>query len=366
MDRCRLCIMPPTRPDTAFVDGVCSACISYLNRPQIDWDTRKKELMQLLDRHHGRVVVPSSGGKDSTYIALKMVELGADVTIVTATTCQLTEIGRYNIHNLARFARTIEVSPNRSVRANLNRLGLELVGDISWPEHASIFSVPFRVARDMEHTLIMFGESPQREYGGPVGSEDAKQMTKRWTTEFGGFLGLRPFDFVGMEGITERDMLDYQFPDDIGNVEAHFLGQYIPWNSHHNAEIAISNGMKYSRPTVGNWWEWENLDNLQTGIHDYFGFLKYGYGRMCAQLSVDIRYGLITREAAMDLCAQFDGTFPKQYMGQPIDDVLHHVGMGRKRFLDLCERFTNRSIISNEYSAMIREMFLRQSDVSIH
>jgi hypothetical protein len=29
------------------------------------------------------------------------------------------------------------------VRAKLNRLGLELVGDISWPEHVSIFTTPF-------------------------------------------------------------------------------------------------------------------------------------------------------------------------------------------------------------------------------
>ena len=75
-----------------------------------------------------------------------MQALGAEVTVVTARTCHLTEIGRQNIDNLARYARTIEVTPNMTVRAKLNRLGLELVGDISWPEHAAIFSTPFSVA----------------------------------------------------------------------------------------------------------------------------------------------------------------------------------------------------------------------------
>jgi hypothetical protein len=143
------------------------------------------------------VLVPSSGGKDSTYQVLTLLELGADVTVVTARTCHLTAIGRANIDNLARYARTIEVVPNMTVRAKLNRLGLELVGDISWPEHAAIFSTPFRVAVETGHTLLMYGENPQDQYGGPLGTEEARTMTRRWVTEFGGFLGLRPSDFVG-------------------------------------------------------------------------------------------------------------------------------------------------------------------------
>ncbi|CAB4223484.1 hypothetical protein UFOVP1670_74, partial [uncultured Caudovirales phage] len=117
MNRCKLCVIPDTRPDTQFTDGVCSACISSARRPQIDWEARKKELIALLDRHHGECIVPSSGGKDSTAQVLMLQELGARVTVVTATTCHLTTIGRKNIDNLARYATTIEVSPNKTVRA---------------------------------------------------------------------------------------------------------------------------------------------------------------------------------------------------------------------------------------------------------
>jgi hypothetical protein len=38
-----------------------------------------------------------------------------------------------------------------TVRAKLNRLGLELVGDISHPEHMAIFTAPFQVARQTGH-----------------------------------------------------------------------------------------------------------------------------------------------------------------------------------------------------------------------
>jgi len=347
MIRCKLCCIPDTRPDTAFVDGVCSACIAYAKRPQIDWEARKKDLLALLDRHDGRCIVPSSGGKDSTYQAITLKQLGADVTAVTATTCHLTAIGRHNIDNLARHVRTIEVTPNMSVRAKLNRLGLELVGDISWPEHASIFSTPFRVSKSLGINLIFYGESPQNQYGGPPGTEEARVMTRRWITEFGGFLGLRPADLVGIEGITERDMADYQLPGDIGNVEAHFLGQYIEWDSKRNADVAEANGMRYQLPGPANWWAAENQDNAQTGIHDFFGWLKYGYGRLAAQISVDVRAGKIPRDKAMNVIKTFDGRFPMKYAGVHIEEVLDRINLSTAKFLEYANNFCDFSLFKN-------------------
>jgi len=352
MNRCTICVMPDTRPDTAFVDGVCSACLSYAKRPTIDWGARKQELIALLDRHNGRCIVPSSGGKDSTWQVLTLLELGADVTIVTASTCHLTPIGRANIDNLARFARTIEVTPNRSVRAKLNRLGLELVGDISWPEHASIFTTPFRIAADLGIPLIFYGENPQNQYGGPLGTEESRQMTRRWTQEFGGFLGLRASDLVGMEGIKARDMADYELPPqrdiELLEIEAHFLGQYIEWDSHRNADVAVRNGMQTVSPSIANWWSHENLDNAQTGIHDHLKYRKYGFGRLAAQISVDIRKGLTSRARALEQVAQWDGAFPYSYAGVSFKEMLNRIEMSEGRFFDALNRFTNWDLFARE------------------
>ena len=340
MNRCKLCLIPDTRPDTQFVDGVCTACVNYAKRESIDWDARKAELLTLRDRAKENrsvtgydCVVPSSGGKDSHYQVLTLIDLGFRPLVVTATTCMLTHIGRKNIDNLARYATTIEVSPNKTVRAKLNRLGLELVGDISWPEHVSIFSVPFRIAAQTGIKTLFYGENPQSEYGGPVGTENAKNLTRRWRSEFGGFLGLRPQDFVGQHGITDEDMRDYQMPSEsdveAAGIEAHFLGYYLPWDSHKNAAIAKEHGMIQKCPSRANWWDHENLDNAQTGIHDYMMFRKFGYGRACAQLSIDIRGGLITRDSAMRELKKRDGKFPFFYAGVSIFEVLDRVGMGK-------------------------------------
>lgn len=347
MIRCKLCLYPDTKPDLHFEDGVCSACRNYAKRPEIDWEQRKGELCRILEEYNPGgpydCVVPSSGGKDSTYQVLTLIGLGARPLVVTASTCYLTPIGRANIDNLARHATTIEVTPNRTVRAKLNRRGLDLVGDISWPEHAAIFSIPFKMALETG-APIFYGENPQREYGGPLKAEEALQMTARWRSEFGGFLGLRPSDFVGHEGITADEMNDYDLPAcESGFPPAFFLGQFIPWDSHRNAEIAAAGGFRFNPapPARACWWPFENLDNAMTGLHDHFMFRKYGYGRGCAQISVDIRHGLITREKALRWVKANDGVFPIAYCDVEVFSVLDHIGMYWEHFLDVLDRHTN-------------------------
>jgi len=49
MNRCSTCCMPYTRPDTPFIDGRCSACISFEKRKLIDWAAREGELLKILE-----------------------------------------------------------------------------------------------------------------------------------------------------------------------------------------------------------------------------------------------------------------------------------------------------------------------------
>lgn len=294
-------------------------------------------------------IVPSSGQKDSTAQVLRLIELGARPLVVTATTCMLTEVGRKNIDNLARYATTIEYTPNRTVRAKLNRIGLEKVGDVSLPEHMAIFSIPFRAAAAFGIGTIWYGECPQFEYGSPIGAEQARKMTRRWTMEFGGFLGMRPRDFIGMHGITADDVKDYTLPDDkaLQNVTAYWLGQYEPWSSRKNLEVSRAAGMLQPLPTRANWFAGENVDSVLTGLHDHGGYRKYGLGRLAAQISQDIRNGLISREQALEIVRERDGLFPETYMGTPLEDVLDYLGMNRDELMAALDKHTNWALFSH-------------------
>lgn len=353
--RCTRCCLPNARPDTAFVGGVCSACLAHDARKTIDWEARKSELLRILETmpRNGSgydCILPSSAGKDSHFQALTLIGLGVRPLIVTASTCMLTEVGRKNLDNLARYATTIEYTPNRDVRRNLNRLGLETVGDASLIEHMSIFSTPFRIAADLGISTIWYGECPNAHYGSPPGHEEARVMTRRWTMEFGGYLNARADDFVGTDGITEADMKDYILPDDekLKGVTAYWLGQFVPWLSHHNAEVAKAAGMLQQLPWRANRWTAENQDCALTGpAHDHPMYRKYGLGRGCAQISVDIREGLVSREEAMAWISENDGVLGDSYMDVPLERVLEHLKMTKAQFMATLDKFTNWDLFSH-------------------
>ena len=181
-------MLPETKPDLSFDrDGICSACNSYSNRATIDWESRESEFVSTLnrfkndDRNSWDCIVPVSGGKDSTVQVMKILELGFNPLCVTATTCHLSEIGRQNLINIRELgADAIEFSPNPVLRRKLNRIGLEQLGDISWPEHLGIFTIPVRAAVQFNVPLIVWGENSQNEYGGPAAAMQNNTLDRSW------------------------------------------------------------------------------------------------------------------------------------------------------------------------------------------
>jgi len=362
---CVKCVMPSTKPDLVLDEhGVCNACRAYEARQTVDWAARQRELASLLERYRqqGRnwdCIVPVSGGKDSTYQVIRVLQLGLNPLCVTATTCDLSPIGRANIENLKRLGVDhVEFSPNPLVRARLNRIGLTEVGDISWPEHVGIFTIPVRAAVQYTVPLIVWGENSQNEYGGPAAAAENNVLTRRWLEEFGGLLGLRVSDLSSTYGIDARHLLPYQYPTDeelqrVG-VTGLFLGHYLPWDGLSNALIAQANGFaSLGRPVEGSMVDYENLDNHQTGIHDYFKFLKFGFSRATDIACLHVRRGRITREDALHIVRARDGRFPWTYLGKPLAEILEPLDLSVDAFVKVCDRFTNKKVFKRDGSGAL-------------
>ncbi|MBX3533249.1 MAG: N-acetyl sugar amidotransferase [Xanthobacteraceae bacterium] len=354
---CTRCVMPDSKPDLKLdAEGVCNACRSYEERKEVDWDARRTELDEVVGRYRAKdgktwdCIVPVSGGKDSTFQVVRMLQLGMNPLCVTATTCDLSEIGRKNIENIKNLGVDyMEFSPNPVVRRKLNRFGLTEVGDISWPEHVGIFTIPVRAAVQFNVPLIIWGENSQNEYGGPAAAAKDNVLNRRWLEEFGGLLGLRVSDLIGIDGLSAKDLIPYNYPSDedlkrVG-VTGLFLGYYLPWDGYSNALIAQANGFTSYPDTVeGSIVNYENLDNHQTGIHDYFKFLKFGFGRATDIACLHLRRGRITRQDALELVKKHDGKFPATYLGKPLEKILEPLDMTVEQFVKICDRFTNKKI----------------------
>jgi N-acetyl sugar amidotransferase len=353
--------MPDTKPDL-FIDkeGICNACRSYDNRKTVDWESRYKELMQILDKYRNHsgfnwdCIVPVSGGKDSTYQVVRMLQLGMNPLCVTSTTCDESVLGRKNIENLKRLGVDhVQMSPNPIIRAMLNRVGLTQVGDISWPEHVGIFTIPVRAAIQFNVPLIVWGENSQNEYGGPAAAAENNLLNRLWLEEFGGLLGMRVSDLIGQEGIEARHLIPYTYPRDeelqrVG-VTGLFLGHYIPWDGLSNYLIAQANGFQtYNKVVEGSMVNYENLDNHHTGIHDYFKFLKFGFGRATDLICLHIRRGRLTRRDGIEAARRLDGLFPREYLGKSLKDILRPLNMTEDEFIRVCDKFTNKKIFKRD------------------
>ena len=369
MNYCKKCIMPNTRPDQNLNnEGICNACLSFEYQNKIDWDARKDRLNQIIEekklknKNGWNCVVPGSGGKDSTYQIIRAKELGLNPVFVTASTCDLSEIGRYNLENVKKIGfDVVEISNNTKIRGKINKIGLELLGDISWPEHVSIFTIPVKFALAFDVPLILWGENPQIEYGGPEKSLNNSILDQKWMEEFGGLIGFRVSDLIENHNFKKHELEIYNYPDTKilkeKSISGIFLGYYERWDSIKNFNISKEYGFKeYEKDLEGCYFNFEKIDNHQHGIHDYFKFLKFGFARATDQLSYQVRRGKIKRSDAINIVKKIEGKYPKSYMGKSIKNILNKINMDEKSFIEICDQFTNKNIFkTNQANQLIKE-----------
>lgn len=366
---CVECVLPDTKPDLQFDEsGRCSACSNFRARATIDWEGREAEFVKILSNSRESsqsaydCVIPVSGGKDSTYQVLKLLDLGANPLAVTATTCDLTPVGQRNIENIKNLGVDhITVSPNPVIRRKLNRIGLERVGDIAWPEHVGIFTAPVRVAVQFGISLIVWGENSQNEYGGPEQAVDAKLLNRRWLEEFGGLLGLRVSDLPDGSDIAANNLYPYTYPSEseltAAKLSGVFLGHFFPWDGLSNYLVSQAHGFEsYGKKIEGSMVDYENLDNFQHGIHDYFKFLKFGFGRATDIASLHVRRGRISRKDACQIVAGSEGKFPWSYLGKPLEEILSPLHLDIDAFQKICDSFTNKKLFEiNSEGSLIKD-----------
>ncbi len=136
---CKECTISNQRPRITFDKyGVCSACnYAKFKQNKINWGEREKELMNLCDRfrrNDGRydVIVPSSGGKDSAFVAHELKhKYGMNVLTVTWSPHLYTDIGWQNFQSLIHTGDLPNVlgTPSGKIHRKLTKLSFEILGD---------------------------------------------------------------------------------------------------------------------------------------------------------------------------------------------------------------------------------------------
>lgn len=350
---CSKCVYPETKPDLFFDDeGVCSACVAAEEKhEEIEWEKREKDFFEIIEDYKVKgstgydCLIPVSGGKDSTYQAYFMKYVcGLNPLLVCFETTAVTDVGRENLDNLSKMGMDlIHFKKNHEVYRKMVVESFKRIGDEMWPNHIGIFTVPINLAVKFNIPLVIWGENPQQEYGGPLDTIKNNVLNRRWLEEFGGLLGNRIQDMIGVDGITEKELTPYFYPSDedierVG-VTGLFLGHYFFWDARKQLEIVKEYGFKIKEdgPVEGTYTDYENIDEKLVGLHDYLKFVKYGFGRASDHACLDVRNKRISRKEAVDLVKEYDGKYP--HWG--INNFIEYSGMEKEEVDQIIDSFTN-------------------------
>ncbi|WP_421781051.1 N-acetyl sugar amidotransferase [Kiloniella litopenaei] len=352
---CAKCATPITRPRLRLdAKQICNGCNrSSKKKDDIDWDLRakefKKDVWSVINKQPDReydVVVPISGGKDSTFQAWYAAEkLGCRVLGVNIQPFLPTDSGLDNLRNIAENlpVDVISVIPNQDLYARISRLGLEQYGDPYLPWFYTVWGYTTRIAIQKKIPVMLFGENGETEYAGsdePEWTElDHKGVETRIKSDKRDFKGPEQWtDF----GFSEEELKMFIQPDDEEMAEVgmkrFFFSDYIPWNNNYHLHVALNvvGGFKTSQQrSTGTYTYGYSIDDDLYDVYLWFTWPKFGYGRAAKYASKDIQEGKMTREQAIDMVKEYDGEFP----WEAVDRYLEKTNMSYDQFWDSVAKF---------------------------
>lgn len=354
---CRKCVISNQRPMTTLEtvhrsgeakptmafneDGVCDACRwAEIKETRIDWAAREAELLALCDRFRsadGRydVIVPSSGGKDSGYVAhILKHKYGMHPLTVTWAPHLYTDIGWKNFQALIHVGfDNMLFHPNGRMHRLLTRLAFLNLGHPFQPFIFGQRNIAPSYALKYGVKLVFYGENVA-EYTNRLEDNYNPQMDKKYYTnlDIGNpdtmISGVSIRELQERYGVTYHDLLPYASPAradiDQAGIEFHYMSYYRKWVPQDNYYYAVENcGFKANdERTQGSYSKHSGIDDRMEYYHYHCMLAKFGMGRATWDAAQEVRSGKITREEGVALVRKYDCEFPSKYL---------------KDFLEYCE-----------------------------
>lgn len=355
MNYCRKCVMPDTRPGLYLDgDGVCQACHNAERRKQIDWDARMEEFKELCDKYRGcngdyyDCIVTVSGGKDSHYQIYVMKELmKMNPLLINVANFSWAETGRHNFNNMSDVfgCDTISLNLNRKLARKMLRKAFEKMGSPTWYWDRAVYAWPIRMGINMKIPLIVYGENVSFEYGG---AQEQETYSARNQIDNDVVKSI-DWDYWLDEDITMKDLNAVVYPTseeiEAAGLDPIYLSYFVPWDSHHNYQLASKYGFK----SLGDTGEWqreghvEDYDQIDTPgymVHPWLKYYKFGHRAVTDLCSRWIRTGRITREEAVKLVREHDHKLDPW----SLRDFCEFTGYTEAEFWEIAERFRNLEI----------------------
>ncbi len=358
MKYCKKCTMPDTRPGIQFDEhGVCTACNHYEGRKNIDWEARFAEFKALCDKYRGcngpggyDCAVAASGGKDSHFQVYMLKEvMGMNPIIFTVEdNFPMTNAGVHNLKNISEeFGCTlISCKPNIKAQKALMRKFFEEAGRPTWYLDRLIYTFPLHMAAKFNTALLCYGENVSYEYGG---AEDKETYSAKSQIENGVAVDI-PTEQLLIEGkVSKNDLslLSAPAPEDMAKLDPFYLSYFTPWSSYKNYQLAKSRGFRDLTHEWDRTHHAENFDQIDSRaylVHSWMKYPKFGHAAATDYTARYIRYGLMTREEAIPIIKERDGSLDPL----SVRDFCNFCGYRESEFWAIVDKFYNRNLFDKD------------------
>jgi len=348
---CTRCVVTNQRPRIVFdSDGVCSAC-RYAERKRdiINWGDRSLALTDVLVHHRKtgpyNVVVPASGGKDSSFVAWTLRQIGMRPLLARWAPHITTEIGERNWQSLLHAGFDgVTAQPNGLLHRKLSRLALEYYGDPFIPFIYGQLAWPFHVAKQNNMKLVFFGENGESEYGGDPSADDKRCWDETdYERVYMKGAGIKKLLALGVHlgAIHEDEAICpfYSLPEMShrkDRPEFHWLGYYLKWHPQDNFYSACENtGFEpCDTRSEGTFSRYASIDDELDGLHYRMAYVKFGIGRCTSDAAQEVRNGELERDEALKLVEKYDYEFPSKRFAK----CLSYLGISDERHYENIEK----------------------------
>ena len=362
MKYCKKCIMPDTRPGIKFnEEGICTGCINYEKRKEINYKVRFEELKELCNQYRGMngtgydCAIAVSGGKDSHYQVYVMKELMNMNPILFSVedNFTMTEAGKHNLKNISEEfgCDIISMKPNIKLQKKITRKIFEKYGKPTWLIDRLIYTYPLRMAMKFNTPLLVYGENVSFEYGG----EDSIETYSAKEILSNGVAADILLNELIDKDISEKDLYMTVAPtiSEINQLDPIYLGYFVEWNSHRNYLFAKSRGFhdlehEWDRTMMAE--NYDQVDSFAYLVHAWMKYPKFGHACITDYTSRYIRYGLMNREEAKKMVEEREHNLDSKCVA----DFCAFTGYKETEFWKIIDSWYNKELFTkNQYDRWV-------------
>lgn len=373
MKYCKRCLYPENHPlyITFDEEGICSGCRIHEEKDSLDWTPRLQKLKEILTCYRNKAgnnydcIIPVSGARDSYFIVHTIKNVfGMNPLLVTYNKQFNTAEGVRNLANLRiQFncdIMTLTVNPE--IVKRITRGTLRKMGSMYWHCLAGQTVYPVQMAVKFKIPLIVWGAHQGLDQVGMFSHLDEVEMTRKYRKEHD-LMGYEAEDLIDdFDGITEKDIIQYKYPDDkelerVG-VRGIYLNNYLRWDSKAQHEAMIKSFGYKSAEQTRTFDTYNDVDCFNySDVHDYIKYLKHGYGKVTDHATREIRLRRMTREQGLEFVNKY-------YNPKPVNLslFLEWIGMTENSFNYIIDQHRSRDVWqrNENWNWELRKDFLKE------